>query len=446
MDTPLTAVESLARSAVAGYREELPRPAMRAATRAFVDWAGVTSGGASGVMARALAASAADGGGPCRLIGSGRRASPHTAALINGTAAHTLELDDIYAPGTFHPGAPVIAAALAVAEMSHASGARLLKAIIIGYEVGGRVATDLGPAHYRLFHTTGTAGALGAAAACACILRLDEIQTAAALSISATLGAGLQQTFRSSAAAKPLHAGHAAEVGVVAALAARHGGSGALDVLDGAVGMGVAMSEAPVWTASREPFGPAYLIEQTTTKAYPCCGHTFAPIDAARQIRETGMRIGDIAEVHVQTYSAALDVAGISRPRTPEEAKFSIPFVIAVMLLDGAVGLDTFAPQTVADARIRDLMTRVRLESRDEFTGPFPAKRGARVSALCQDGRKVTVTVPDRFGSPANPMSASQLDAKFAALVPARADQPVESVLAELLGLECVADVCELTL
>ena len=203
------------------------------------------------------------------------------AALVNGTSAHTLELDDIYAPGLFHPGAPVIAAALAAADQFDVSTGSLWRAVTTGYEIGCRAAADLGPAHYARWHTTGTAGAIGAAAAVAEIRQAGARQFAHALSLAATMAGGLQQTFRRDAMGKPLHAGAAAQAGVVAAAAAMGGVTGAADVLEGPAGLAAATGSATSWAHSRAGLARPFAIEAVTVKPYPCCGHAFAAIDAA---------------------------------------------------------------------------------------------------------------------------------------------------------------------
>src|ERR671935_882999 len=163
-----------------------------------------------------------------------------TVALINGSAAHTVEVDDIYRDGIYHPGAPTIAAA-------HALGferRNFLRAVIVGYEISTRIGALMGRAHYQYWHNTGTIGCFGAAAAAAEILSLSEKQFAHALATVATFAAALQQAFRMDSMSKPLHAGRAAEAGVTAALAAREGVTGSLDCIEG---FGKAMGDGPDW-------------------------------------------------------------------------------------------------------------------------------------------------------------------------------------------------------
>ena len=389
-----------------------------AARRAFVDWLGVTLGGSLGVPASALVAGLEPDGGPSRLIGRRATAPASVAALVNGTSAHTLELDDIYAPGLFHPGAPVISAALAAADQFDVSTGSLWRAIATGYEIGCRVAADLGPAHYAHWHTTGTAGAIGAAAAVAEIRQAGARRFAHALSLAATMAGGLQQTFRSDAMGKPLHAGAAAQAGVVAAAAAMGGVTGAADVLEGSAGLAAATGSATSWAHSRAELGRPFAIEAVTVKPYPCCGHAFAAIDAALQLRSGGVRSEDIGQLQVQTYATALTVAGMSRPETEAERRFSIPHLVAAALVVGQDGMasdDAASDRTASRPEVRRLADRVQLVVDPVFDERFPQRRGARVTAVTHGGARRTVDVPDRSGSPENPLTTAQLEGKFLA-------------------------------
>lgn len=395
----------------------LPAPAADAALAAFVDWCGVAIGGSVTAPAEILREAMAGAGGSCQLAGSAGCAEPATAALINGTAAHALELDDIYAPGLYHPGAPTIAAALAVAQHRGASGERLLRGIVIGFEVGNRVARTLGPSHYAYWHSTGTAGSIAAAAAVAEILELERDRFANALALAGTMAAGLQQTFRTDSMGKPLHSGHAAQTGVIAGLSAGAGFTGTLDVLDGEIGMGAAMADSPSWEHLGAPFGPGYLVQETTVKPYPCCGHTFAAIDAALDLAARGVRPVDLTEIEVRSYQAALTVAGNPAPATAFEARFSIPFAVACGLHHGRVRMDAFDEPTLSAPEIRKTMATVTLREGGEFTDAFPARRGASVVAVGASGTRHEANVPDRRGDPRNPLTAEQLDEKFLSVV-----------------------------
>ena len=409
----MSVVGVLAARAIELRAHPLDAPLEAAARRAFADWLGVTLGGSPGVPGLRVDRRAEPAGGPSRIVGRWEKAPAPVAALINGTSAHTLELDDIYAPGLFHPGAPIISAALAAADQFDVTTGSLWRAILTGYEVGCRVAADLGPAHYTRWHTTGTAGALGAAAAVAEVRRADASRFAHALSLAATMAGGLQQTFRRDAVGKPLHAGAAAQAGVVAAAAAMGGVTGATDALEGPAGLAAATGSATSWTHSQAGLGGPFAVESVSVKPYACCGHAFAAIDAALQLRSSGLRGPDVGELQVQTYSAALAVAGIARPRTAAERRFSIPHLVASALVTGQGGTASDGPADQAETR--RLAARVQLRADPVFDERFPRHRGARVTAVTRDGARRTVEIPDRTGSPANPLSPAQVEHKFLA-------------------------------
>src|SRR5881397_3675724 len=279
-------VERFARFADDCRKRPIAPNVLHHAKRAVIDWYAALLPGAvvppAVLLERALAGELDLGDSHLAL---GRRATVRTAALINGAAAHTVEVDDIYRDGIYHPGAPTIAAALAVAQSRQVSGEAFLRAVIVGYEISTRIAAAMGRAHYRYWHNTGTIGCFGAAGAVAELLGLDAKRFAHALATAATFAAGLQQAFRMDSMSKPLHAGRAAESGVTAALAAGEGVTGSLDVIEGEAGFGRAMgygdAGAPDWNRALAGLGREFNITRMTFKNHACCGHTFAAIDGA---------------------------------------------------------------------------------------------------------------------------------------------------------------------
>jgi len=436
-------VGALAERAVA-LRDEEGERIRPAARDAFVDWLAVTLGGSTRPITSALLDGLGPGDGPSRVVGRGRHVATPTAALVNGAAAHVLELDDIYAPGLFHPGAPVVAAALAVAEQRDTTFGRLLRAVVVGYEVGCRLAVDLGPAHYAHWHTTGTAGAVAAAAAAADLRDADAATFGHSLALATTTAGGVQQTFRSDAGGKPLHAGAAAQAGVVAAAAAAGGVTGAADVLEGPAGFAAATGTTTDWAACRAGADRPLAIEQVTVKPYACCGHAFAPIDGAARLRAEGVAAAEVDEIVVETYTTAIATAGIGTPRTAAERNFSIPFLAAAAL---AVGVERmFGDPVAGDALVQRLTTRVRLVPDAAFDARFPAHRGARVTAVLADGQRRVVDVPDRPGSPERPLGPDRLADKFiATAAPVLGDQ-ARAAHAVLLALDAATPVRTLDL
>src|SRR5580704_2357671 len=290
---------------------ELPPDVMHAAARCVVDWMAATIPG--GVQPPAtlfsIALGSEVGTGVAALIPSGQKAGARAAALINGCAAHTIEFDDIYRDALYHPGAPTIAAALAIAQERRVNGDLFLRSVIAGYELSTRIGVVVQPTHYNFWHTTGTVGTFGAAAAAATVLGLDCDGCAHSLATSGTLAAGLQQAFRSDSMSKPLHSGHAAETGLMAALAAEQGVTGTLDILEGPRGFGAAMSNNPDFSRTLGDVD-AFNIRHMTFKNYSACGHTFAAIDAARVLRSRyNLFPSNIEHIEIATYAKALEVA-----------------------------------------------------------------------------------------------------------------------------------------
>jgi 2-methylcitrate dehydratase PrpD len=408
----------LARLAVALRGRELTGAETRAAIRAVVDWFGATIAGSVQAPAQILRAAllSADESGAARLVPDGRPAPARTAALINATASHSAELDDIYRDGIYHPGAPTIGAALALAQQRDLSGADLLRAVAVGYEVGDRVAETVNPAHYTYWHTTGTVGAIGAAAAAADLLGLDESRFAHALATATTMAAGLQQAFRSDAMSKPLHAGRAAEAGLLAALAADHGYTGALDVLEGPAGFGAAMARSPDWSAAfADPDRPLG-ITVATVKNHSCCGHTFAAVDAGLRLRARGIQPADIELVEVRTGITAAKVAGNVHPETGYAAKFSVSYCVAAALVLGSVRLRAFEPEALRHPVLNEVERRVTVIPDAGIERVFPAQRRAIVTVTDRAGYRYEAVRDTRKGDPDDPLSDSELAAKHTEL------------------------------
>lgn len=393
------------------------------ARRALVDWFGCLVAGASRPPATLIAAALADetqGGGAVCYVTGGRVPLRH-AALVNGTASHTVEFDDIYRGAVYHPGCPTIAAALAAAQARGRDMEALLRAIIAGYEVSCRIGLAVQPSHYDFWHTTGTVGTFGAAAAASVILDSDVERTAHALAIAASMASGLQQAFRGEGMSKPLHAGHAAEAGALAALAASRGMTGALDVLHGPAGFAAATSEdTGKWETALATVGRPFAIADMTFKNHGCCGHIFAALDAVDALRrEHGFRAEDVVAVSVGSYRATREVCDRPHAVTEQDCRFSTQYTVATLLRCGAVRLAAFAPERLADPATRALMARVSVHVDPACAAAFPVQRSARVEIRLADGRVVARYQATRRGDPDAPLSDADLSAKFLELTEA---------------------------
>jgi 2-methylcitrate dehydratase PrpD len=428
--------EEFARFVVSQRKGPLPEEVYRGAVRALVDWYAATLVGAGTAPAKILrsALSYALGRGTSTLVPDGVRTDPRTAALINATASHVAEVDDIFRDGIYHPGSPTVGAAVAVAEHSGASGEELLRAIAVGYEVSARISAVIQPAHYTYWHTTGTVGSMGAAIAAGELLNLDEVSMGHALATSTTMAAGLQQAFRSDAMSKPLHAGHAAEAGLLSAFAAKEGFTGALDILEGAAGFGAAMSSDVDWQAAVDALGNnVWAVCEPTVKNHACCGHTFAAIDAALELRKQGVTADHVESVDVTTYSVAINVAGNPKPTTDFEAKFSLQYTVAAALVLGRVRLEAFTPDRLTDPQIRALASKVRLHPSKEFDAVMPGQRCAKVEIRLDDGSQVEHLRTTRKGDPDDPLTDAELRDKYDELAVSTLSQSAADEFGDLL-------------
>ena len=410
------------------FREEV----WHHARRALIDWHAAVYPGAVVAPATLLEKSRAEelDRGEASLV-LGRKATARAAAFINGTAAHTVEVDDIFRDGIYHPGAPTIAAALALSKSSN-----LLRAVIVGYEISTRIGAAMGRAHYKYWHNTGTIGCFGACAAAAEALGLDQRRFAHALATVATFSAGLQQAFRMDSMSKPLHAGHAAEAGVTAALAAREGVTGSLDVLEGEAGYGRAMGDNPDWNKALSTLGKDFHITRMTFKNHACCGHTFAAIDGALALkRKMNIEAGQIDRLELATYRAGLEVAHYQNPQTPAEARFSLKYVVATGLTHGSVRLAAFEPERLHDRATRDLMEKISVAVDAKLDAAFPSQRAARV-VIEASGRREEHLQPTRIGDPDAPLTDTQLEEKYLELAaPVLGEQKAKAQLARLWAL-----------
>lgn len=410
-------LEQISLYGAADARRELPADVIHHAKRAVLDWFSALYPGTRVAPCLQLMDACRDelGAGRSSLPGHGTTAFPATAAWINGSASHAVEFDDIFRDAVYHPGCPTVAAALAIAEHNGTSGLAFLQAVVVGYEISTRIGAAIQPSHYRYFHTTGTVGCLGAAAAVAALEAPGDAGVMQhALATATTFASGLQQAFRSDAMTKALHAGHAAAVGVRAGQGARHGITGVVNILEGEVGFGTALSDGPDWSIATRGLGTHYNIGAITQKNHGCCGHTFAAIDAAQILRtEHGIDPAEIESIHIATYKTAVDVTGNFSPATAFEAKFSLPYVVAHALVHGSVRLEAFEPAHLADAGIRALMSRITLVADPELSAGFPRQRAARVEIAMKDGRRFRHFSPYRKGDPDAPLSDAELNDKF---------------------------------
>lgn len=378
----------------------------------------------------------AEGGDACRIIGTALRASATGAALANGTAAHALDFDDMCFVSLAHPSAPLVAAILAAAELTGSSGAALLDAYVVGFEVEARLGARMNPSHYqRGWHCTSTLGTIGAAAGVSRLLGLDADATARAIAIAASDASGLKENFGTMV--KPLHAGLAARSGVLAGLLAREGMDASLQAIDGPQGFLHAMhSEHDDIGRMLDDLESRWEILDTgiTVKLYPSCAGTHPTIDALIDVRrEEQLTADDIDRIEVVVDSVTPNVLIHDRPSTGLEAKFSLPFCAAAAIVFGHVGIDTFDDESLRSAQVAALMPRVVMRPDSSLDGTGAPLTQARITITCRDGRTIARSADGARGYPDKPAARDELGAKFLAcarrvLAPAAAERALDAM------------------
>lgn len=454
-DTPATpaVTQALAAFVAATRYDDLPLSAIAAAKLAFLDWLGSALAGAREEPAR-LARVVVHGLGnadQATILPTGA-ASAAGAALANGVASHILEFDDVHKGSTIHGGAPIIPAALAVAEREGADGRALLLAMVLGYEAALRVGEAVNPSHYRYWHPTGTAATFGAAAAAGSLLGLDGTQMRDALGSAGTQAAGLWEFNADGAMSKHLHPGKAAFNGVLSADLARAGFTGAGRIIEGERGFCRAMSTDPDLDRITADLGAIWKIGENCYKLHSCCGHTHTAIDTALDLRAArGWAAGEaahaVAGVQIALYGPGYGIVREMNPRTPYQAKFSIAYCVAVGLLEGVVelaqfGPERFGPDGVTDPALAALLRRTSVAVAPDLTARYPARWPARVALTLADGTTVEGGADFPRGNPENPVPPAVLEEKFRGLVtPGYGAALAERAIAAVRELEQWHDV-----
>jgi 2-methylcitrate dehydratase PrpD len=421
----------LAEIAAATTSADLSDEVLAHTQRAVLDWLGSAMAGALEPPARmAQRVAAGLGRSDEAIVFAGGRASAAAAAFANGVASHILELDDIHKGSTVHAAAPVVPAALAVAEREHATGLEFLTAVALGYETAFRIGEAVNPSHYRFWHPTGTAATFGAAVAAGALVRLDAEQMRHALGSAGTQAAGLWEFNADGSMSKHLHPGKAAFNGVLAADLARAGFTGASRILEGERGFFRAMSTAADPTRITDGLGVGWKIGENGYKLYSCCGHTHTAIDVALEMREregwsAAEALAALEGIEIETYGPGHEIVKEMNPRSPYQAKFSLAYCVAVALLEGQVGLaqfsaDRFGPDGVRVPAIAALLDRTRVAVAEPLTRKYPAAWPARVTLVRRDGARLQAASDYPRGNPENPVSTARLQDKLVELVEPR--------------------------
>jgi 2-methylcitrate dehydratase PrpD len=396
--------------------QDIPAPVLRRTEDLMLDWFASTLAGKSARPVETIARFMERMGpsdGPSEILIHRTRSSPLTAAVINAAASHFAEQDDVHNGSVFHPAAVVFPPALAVAQALGSSGAELLTAVVAGYEVGIRVGEFLGRSHYRIFHTTGTAGTLAAAAAVGHLLRLTPEQMNHAFGSAGTQSGGLWEFLRDAADSKQLHTAHAAGAGLTAAYLAADGFTGAQRIFDGKQGMAVGMSSDSDPSRLNDGLGTRWTLAETSFKFHASCRHTHPAADALQQVlRERGIAAQDVRQVTTFVHQGAIDVLGpVTDPQTVHQGKFSMGTVLGLVAVHGHAGLSEFDAH-YRDADVVAFRDKVTMQLDAEVDSAYPARWIGKVTVETLDGQRFDGRVDEPKGDPDNTLSRPELEDK----------------------------------
>lgn len=396
--------------------EDIPPDVIRRAEDLLLDWFGSALAGKGGAPVQAIEGFARLMGpaeGKCEVLIARRATSPLFAAMVNAASSHYAEQDDVHNGSVFHPAAVVFPAALAVAQSSGASGREFITAAVAGYEVGIRIGEFLGRSHYRIFHTTGTAGTVAAAAAAGHLLKLTPEQMLHAFGSAGTQAAGLWEFLRDAADSKQLHTAKAAGDGLMSAYLAADGFTGARRILEGKQGMGAGMSSDADPAKLTDRLGVRWALAETSFKFHSSCRHTHPAADALLQVMtREGLHADQIAAVTAHVHQGAIDVLGpVVDPRTVHQAKFSMGTVLGLIAQFGNAGLTEFAG-ALDDPRIAAFREKVSMRLDQEVDSAYPVCWIGKVTVTTTDGRVFNGRVDEPKGDPGNTLSRDELEQK----------------------------------
>ncbi len=379
------------------------------AHRTFLNWLGCAVGAAQHEAAEAaLAAIALLQSAPqATILGRKERVDIASAALINGITSHTFDFDDTHLKTIIHPAGPVASAALALAQHTGATGREMIDALVLGIDVSCRVGNAMYPDHYdRGWHITGSTGTLGAAAACARLLKLDTQQTAMALGIAASQPIGMREQFGTMT--KPFHPGAAASAGLMSALLASKGFTASPKALEAPRGMMQTISTKNDWSEITHELGQRFEISFNSYKPFACGIVIHPSIDACAQLRSQGVTPEQVERIELKVHSLVLELTGKKEPADGLQAKFSVYHGCAAGLTFGRAAEEEFADAIVTRPDMVALRRKVVATVDDSID-----EASADVTAVLTDGQRVHVFVEHAIGSLQNPMTDAMLEAKI---------------------------------
>lgn len=410
----------------------------------LLDYLGVAARGAlsdSSVPVQRVVKRMGKTGGGSVIIGTGITADPPYAALANGTAAHSLELDDVVNEASLHPAVAIMSAALGAGHTAGCSGRELIEGIVVGYEVMIRLGFTLDPAaHYaRGFHPTGTCGTMGSAVTAAKILKLDQRGMVHALGIAGSQAAASMEFLTDGAFTKRFHPGWAAHSGIIAALLAGEGFTGPASTLEGKYGFLHAYSAGSIPSRLMEGWGSPYRLMRTSIKPHACCRYKQGPIDGILEImKKYGLKASDIETVTLGLLKAGFPIVADPQalkynPKSVVDAQFSMPFGAAVAVLYGRASLTEYTREKLESSEVREMMRRISCVHDPDLDRDFPNQWPASVSMVTKSGEVFETRVDYPKGDPENPLTWEELIRKFKALTAPIFEEYVKCEIVDLV-------------
>ena len=382
------------------------------AHRTFLNWVGCAVGAALHESAQAALGGVRmlDPAPQSSILGRADKVDMASAALVNGITSHTFDFDDTHLRTVIHPAGPVASALLALAEVTHASGRALIDALVLGVDVECRIGNCMYPDHYlRGWHITGSTGTLGAAAACARLLGLDEIHTAWAIGIAASQPIGVREQFGTMT--KPFHPGGAARAGLTSALLAKNGFTASTKALEAPRGYCHVVSTKNDWSEITDELGRRFEISFNTYKPF-ACGIVIHPIiDGAAQLRGQGMKAEDVERVELRVHPLVVELTGKKEPQDGLQGKFSFYHGFAAGLIFGRAGEGEYTDEIVAREDVVRLRRKV-----NATVDKSIAEDAVDITVFLKDGKQAHLRVDHAIGSLKRPLSDADLEAKFHSL------------------------------
>lgn len=428
--------------------DNLPESVIQAAKLCFLDFLGCAISGSATSEGKIINDFVEEMGGPAAatVVGQWLKGTMLNAAMANAYNCHIHEIDDVHKTSVLHPGAPVIGAALAVAEAHNKTGRELIEAIVAGYDIVMRTGEAVSPSHYYFWHTTGTCGTFGSAAAAGKLLGLTKPQMVDALGNAGSQAAGLWQFIEDSAMTKYLHCGKAAFNGVLAARLAQKWFTGATEILEGDRGFVKATSQETEPEKKFMTLGREYKILETSFKPYASCRHTHSTIGAVINLKNKyNLDIKKVDKIKIDIYKTATMIAqNNEKYEDARSARFSLVYCAAAALYFGDVSLQAFEPSSLKNPDILRAARNTSITIAEDIEKMYPGKWPARV-VIEAEGKTYTELVEYPKGDPENPFTLEDFKNKFMGLTSAVLKENYAlALVAKCLQLEEIEDIAKL--